>query len=113
MTDTAEQAAAPQDVPSVVIAAFGVSFAIADDIPLPELLGRPPSPDAVWTWVREDPAGVEERWDAGTAHRVREQRRGERDTCSGAPASEPHWSRRTGSRSCGPAKPRRPSGAPC
>ncbi len=78
MTDTADQTAPAQDVPNVVIAAFGVSFAIADDIPLPELLGRPPSPDAVRTWVREDPAGVEERWDAGTAHRVREQRRGER-----------------------------------
>jgi hypothetical protein len=78
MTDTAERAAAPQDVPSAVIAAFGVSFAIADDIPLPELLGRPPSPGAAWTWVREDPGGVEEHWDAATAHRVREQRRGQR-----------------------------------
>jgi hypothetical protein len=78
MTDTAEPAAAAQDVPSVVIAAFGVSFAIADDIPVPELLGRSPSPDAVRTWVREDPPSLEARWDAGSAHRVREQRHGER-----------------------------------
>lgn len=78
MTDITETASAGSHVDAVMVEAFGVPFAVLDDIPLVGLSRADPSSPALATTVREDPDAVSDRWREAQPERTREIRRGDR-----------------------------------